>query len=189
MTRISADRRRGRARGGIGTRMIRYNASMRIRITLSVALIGASIVCVPGCVRRTISITSTPPGALVYLNDREVGRTPLDVDFLYYGEYDVRLVKEDYEPLSTSGDAQPPLWDAPGFDLVAEALPGERQVLIEWHYDLVSTAESGLDEIDGLIERATALREQTETPEGADERHSGGSESSAPTDADDVNSE
>ncbi len=38
-----------------------------------------------GCVQRTITITSDPPGALVWLNDREIGRTPLDVNFVYYG--------------------------------------------------------------------------------------------------------
>ncbi|MFB3120043.1 MAG: PEGA domain-containing protein [Stenotrophomonas maltophilia] len=36
-------------------------------------------------------ITSEPPGALVWLNDREIGRTPVDVDFEFYGRYDVRL--------------------------------------------------------------------------------------------------
>lgn len=46
------------------------------------------------CVERTISITSTPSGALVHLNDQEVGRTPLTVPFTYYGVYDVRLEHE-----------------------------------------------------------------------------------------------
>ena len=55
-----------------------------------------------GCVRRTISIVSNPPGALVWLNDREVGRTPIEVEFLYYGTYDVRIVKDGYEPLITT---------------------------------------------------------------------------------------
>lgn len=44
-----------------------------------------------GCVQRVISITSQPSGALVYLNDEEVGRTPVSVPHLFYGVYDVRL--------------------------------------------------------------------------------------------------
>jgi hypothetical protein len=55
-------------------------------------VIGASTLV--GCVERTISITSEPRGALVYLNDEEVGRTPVSVPFTYYGVYDVRLERE-----------------------------------------------------------------------------------------------
>ena len=114
-----------------------------------------------GCVRRTISITSTPPGALVWLNDREVGRTPLEVGFLYYGEYDVRLAKEGYEPLHTSGKADPPLWDLPGPDLVSELMPVDAKSRIEWTFDLEPVKE---DEA-GLLDRAHELRKQLETAE------------------------
>lgn len=44
-----------------------------------------------GCLERTITITSQPTGALVHLNDREVGRTPVVVPFTFYGTYTVRL--------------------------------------------------------------------------------------------------
>jgi len=38
-----------------------------------------------GCVRRVIDITSDPPGARVWVNDREAGRTPCSVEFTHYG--------------------------------------------------------------------------------------------------------
>ncbi len=47
-----------------------------------------------GCVERLITVKSTPAGALVYLNDEEVGRTPVTVPFKFYGTYDVRLEHE-----------------------------------------------------------------------------------------------
>ena len=47
-----------------------------------------------GCVQRIISITSQPSGALVYLNDEEVGRTPISAPHLFYGVYDIRLEHE-----------------------------------------------------------------------------------------------
>ncbi len=47
-----------------------------------------------GCVERTITITSDPPYALVWLNDEEIGRTPVTVPFTFYGKYDVRLIHE-----------------------------------------------------------------------------------------------
>ena len=86
----------------------------RILIVLTAALL-------VGCVQRTISITSNPAGALVHLNDEEVGRTPLQVPFKFYGTYDVRLEKERYKPLWTSQKTDAPWWEAPGPDLIVEA--------------------------------------------------------------------
>ncbi len=111
-----------------------------------------------GCVRRTILITSEPPGALVWLNDREIGRTPVDVDFLYYGRYDVRLVHEAYEPLLGSGLATAPWWDTIGLDLVAELLPIELRSANVWHYDL----EPKDDDPDALLRRAEELRSRVD---------------------------
>jgi hypothetical protein len=109
-----------------------------------------------GCVRRTLTITSEPPGALCWINGREVGRTPVTIDFLHYGEYDVQLTRDGYEPLLTSGKADAPLWDTIPLDLVSEAVPGEPHSDIRWHYVL----EPRLSDRDELIERADALRQK-----------------------------
>ena len=108
----------------------------------------------PGCVQRTITITSDPPGALVWLNDREIGRTPLDVDFVYYGIYDVRLVREGYEPVMTSGKAKAPWWETIGLDLLAELAPMDLKSHVEWHYEL----EPLDDDLGALEQRARDLR-------------------------------
>jgi len=89
-----------------------------------------------GCIHRTITIHSEPSGALVYLNDVEVGRTPTTVPFTFYGEYDVRLVKDGYRTLATARDANAPLYDLPGLDLFAEMAPGQTKVELEWHFEL-----------------------------------------------------
>ena len=88
-----------------------------------------------GCVERTISITSNPQGALVYLNDEEVGRTPLVISHRFYGVYSVRLELDDHKPLWTKQEAKAPWWEFPGPDLVAEAIP-ELAVRQQWHFDL-----------------------------------------------------
>lgn len=107
-----------------------------------------------GCVRRTITVISEPSGALVWLNDREVGRTPVTVEFEFYGTYDVRLEKEGYEPLQTSGEAKAPLWDIIGVDLVAEAMPGEPHSKVVWTYALTPRN----DDETALLQRAAELR-------------------------------
>src|SRR5438477_396020 len=94
------------------------------RAILLVACLAAGVLT--GCVERTISVTSEPSGALVYLNDEEVGRTPLKVPFNFYGVYGVRLEKEGYKPLITKANTDMPWWELPGPDLVAEAIPGNK---------------------------------------------------------------
>ncbi len=148
--------------------LIRYNASVQtLRLTLLLAGILLLLGQV-GCVRRTITITSTPPGALVYLNDEEVGRTPVEVDFLYYGEYDVRLVHDGHDPLVTSAHANAPWWDTIGLDLIAEAVPGEPHARIEWHFELQPESPDPA----GMLDRAQALRDRLgpapESPESSE---------------------
>lgn len=109
-----------------------------------------------GCVRRTITITSEPEGALCWLNGREVGRTPVTVDFLFYGKYDVQLTHEGYEPLLTFGDAKSPLWDTLPIDLATELWPGETHSDIRWHFVM----ETRTTDRDALIDRAKQLREK-----------------------------
>ena len=116
------------------------------------------MVCLPmfatGCIRRTLSITSTPSDALVWVNHREVGRTPVVVEFTHYGTYDVRVEREGMEPVLTSKKATAPLWDKPGPDLVVEIMPFQAQSQLEWHFDLEPRDES----LPALVERARAFR-------------------------------
>ncbi|QDU72067.1 PEGA domain protein [Mucisphaera calidilacus] len=116
-----------------------------------------------GCVRRTITITSEPSGALVHLNDREVGRTPLSLPFTYYGVYDVRLEQETSEPLWTTGKADPPWWAYPGPDLIAEFIPGLKDE-VAWHYELTPAVAVEDENIDAVNLRARQMRARLDQP-------------------------
>jgi hypothetical protein len=76
----------------------------------------------PGCVERTLKIRTNPAGALVTLNDEEVGVSPVKVSFLWYGKYDIILRKPGYQTLKTTYEAKPPWYEIPPFDLIAETL-------------------------------------------------------------------
>lgn len=107
-----------------------------------------------GCVRRTIDITSEPEGALVWVNDREVGRTPCSIEFTHYGRYDVRLRHDGYEPISGFGDADAPVWDFVGADLIAEIIPGQFTSRVKWNFTMIPT-----DSDEGAVmDRAKQLR-------------------------------
>ncbi|MEO1129676.1 MAG: PEGA domain-containing protein [Planctomycetota bacterium] len=125
----------------------------------------ASVPFLASCVDRRIYITSEPPGARVYLNDIDVGVTPAEVNFTYFGVYDVRLRKDGYEPLITSAEAKAPLHEQPVIDFFALLVPGEKRTEIRWHFDL----EEAVNDPDALLERAAEMRERTVNIEDEDD--------------------
>ncbi len=113
--------------------------------------------CSLGCVKRTISITTNPPGALVWINDREIGRTPVDFPFTYHGEYDVRIERDGSEPVMTSAWTDRPVWDASFVDFVAEIAPVNLHSKTVWHFEL--SPPNNDQEL--LLKRANTLRSYT----------------------------
>ena len=73
-----------------------------------------------GCVQRRMMIRSYPEGALVYLNGQEIGRTPISTDFTYYGDFEVKLVKDGYETETIIQPVPMPWYQIPPLDFVSE---------------------------------------------------------------------
>jgi hypothetical protein len=91
-------------------------------------LLAAVLLCVVagGCVQRRMTIRSNPPGALVYVDNYEIGTTPVSTDFVYYGKRKIRLVKDGYETLTVEQRFWPPWYQYFPLDFVAENIyPGE----------------------------------------------------------------
>jgi hypothetical protein len=97
-------------------------------------LIALTFVPLTGCITRTLTVQTSVPGALVYLNDREVGRTPFTVPFTWYGGYDVVIRADGYKTVKTSAEVTAPWWQWIPFDLVTDFLPVEDQEYL--HFDL-----------------------------------------------------
>jgi hypothetical protein len=76
----------------------------------------------PGCVQRRMTIRSNPPGALVYVDDYELGTTPVSHDFVYYGTRKVKLVKDGYETLTVRQPFPLPWYQIFPLDFVTENL-------------------------------------------------------------------
>lgn len=95
---------------------------MRKEIALSLLCLLGCLSCI-GCVQRTLTVRTEPEGALVYLNDQEVGRTPFTRSFTWYGIYDLEVHKEGYESLKTTVPLIAPWWQWAPFDFFAELFP------------------------------------------------------------------
>jgi hypothetical protein len=109
-----------------------------------------------------MEVKSDPPGALVYLNQQEVGRTPLTRDFKWYGDYDVQLRMEGYETLKTHQQVTAPAWNWVPFDLLAELLPFPIKDHRSYSYSL-KRLDPTRDEPAGLLDRADYLKGKLES--------------------------
>ncbi len=73
-----------------------------------------------GGVRRRLTIRSNPAGALVVIDDQEIGFTPVSTTFTYYGTRKIQLIKDGFETLTVKQAIQPPWYEYPPFDFVSE---------------------------------------------------------------------
>lgn len=115
-----------------------------------------------GCVERKLTVTSEPSGAIVYISNVEVGRTPITIPFTWYGDYDIQLRREGgYDTLKTHANINMPPYEVPPLDLLSEVAPWTYKDNRYLHYTLKKTQEPTDQE---LIERAQRFRELTGCP-------------------------
>jgi len=135
-------------------------------MTRAALLLGFSLAGVGagGCVERELTVDTDPPGALVYLNDQEVGRTPFKKEFVWYGTYDVTIRKDGYEPLRTKAPVIAPWWQFFPIDLIPEILPFRLNDSHHLTFTLKPTSESKVDP-DRLVWRAEAYKQSLESGE------------------------
>ncbi|MBC8109091.1 MAG: PEGA domain-containing protein [Anaerolineae bacterium] len=123
------------------------------RTTISVL----SICILSGCVERRLTVNTEPDGVLTYLNNQEIGRTPVTRNFTFYGNFDVQLRKEGYQTRKTSKHVTAPWWQWPPFDLVAELLPLRLQDNREISFTLKPASTQPADPV-ALLDRAAEMR-------------------------------
>lgn len=128
---------------------------------LHIALLVVVAAATAGCVERKMTITSEPSGALVYVSDREVGRTPVTIPFTWYGDYDIVLRRDGYNTLTTHAKICPPAYEVPPLDLFSAIAPWTYHDNRYLHYRLCQTPPT--TDAD-LIRRADEMRGKTVSP-------------------------
>jgi len=135
-----------------------------------VAILGAfvALTCTlpaQAIVRRRLNVNSNPPGALVYVDNQQIGTTPCSVDFVYYGTREIRLIKPGFETLTVNQPIPAPWYQYIPIDFVAENLVAakirdNRTVTYNLAPQLVVPPNE-------LLDRAGQLRQDTLTLPGA----------------------
>ncbi|HUT45814.1 MAG TPA: PEGA domain-containing protein [Sedimentisphaerales bacterium] len=132
--------------------MKKQNSSAMIIVIL------IALTTLAGCVERELTINTKPQGAVVALNDEEIGESPVTVNFNWYGDYYVRISKEGYETLNTHRDLKGPWYDHFLFDFFAQIVNPNRIVdSYEWTFEISPKQQIGRDE---LIQNARELKKQ-----------------------------
>src|SRR6187431_1080097 len=91
-------------------------------ILFAVALVSTLALPAHAIVRRRLNVNSNPQGALVYVDNQQIGTTPCSVDFTYYGTREIRLIKPGFETLTVKQPIPTPWYQYPGLDFISENL-------------------------------------------------------------------
>lgn len=107
-----------------------------------------------------MTIESNPVGALVLLDGKEVGYTPVSVDFTYYGTREVTLIKDGFETRTFPAKLQTPWYQYIPLDFFSDNLNPfpvtDRQ---RFQYQLAPRNETN-DTGENLLNRGNAIRSE-----------------------------
>jgi len=131
---------------------------MNKRLLWLLIAVGLAALLPAGCVERKLTINTEPQGALVLLNDEQIGTSPVTVSFNWYGDYSIRARKEGFETLETHRDLPAPWYDHFPFDFFAQVVyPGRIVDNYEWTFNLAPRTDPTREE---LIQKGDAIRKQ-----------------------------
>lgn len=138
------------------------NRALGRRPAVVVALGGLAAVALTGCVERRYTVRTDPPGALVVVNDEEIGPSPTSRSFTYYGTRKITLIKDGYQTQTILQPLDAPWWDAPVIDFFSEnVVPVTLRDEREFVYKLTPATVPASND---LIQRAEGMRQAGNTP-------------------------
>jgi hypothetical protein len=125
------------------------------------AVAGVFFLC--GCVERIVTVRSEPAGATVFFDDKEVGVTPCDIPYIWYGKRELALERDGYRPVRDIVILNAPWWQIFPCDLVTDVLiPFTIRDRMEVAYLLEPMPKDVRAEV---LRRAAELREKVEPKE------------------------
>ncbi len=134
---------------------------MRQHRRIAVGLLMFCLLCAPGCVRRRLTVRTTPPGAVVSVDNQVIGTAPAATSFVYYGTREIRVEKDGYQTEVLKRRLYAPWYQWPGIDFVTDTL---------WPFEIrderiidVELVPKQVEPLEQVMQRADQLRGQSRT--------------------------
>jgi len=136
-------------------RGIKSSGANRLGVWLvTLMLLAAS----PGCVRRRMTVRTSPPGATVSIDNQLIGTSPAATSFVYYGTREIRVEKDGFRTETIRRKIKPPWYQWPVAEFFSETLwPGE---LRDERIIDVQLVPQSIPSSEEVLQRADALRIQ-----------------------------
>jgi hypothetical protein len=117
-----------------------------------------------GCVHRQFTVTTAIPGipgdagAIVQVNGKTVGATPVDVPFTYYGTYRLTILRDGLQTLVVDQPVPAPWYEYFPFEFFSEHLnPWTIRDHRRFHFDLKPLQ---VPPPEAVLDRSNQLREE-----------------------------
>ncbi|RLS33949.1 MAG: PEGA domain-containing protein [Planctomycetota bacterium] len=117
-----------------------------------------------GCMSRRITVRTQPAGALVEMNGKRLGPSPVSTNFTYYGDNEFKISAPGYETAVVRQPTPAPWYQVPPLDFISDNfLPFRVRDHREYNYSL--TPRDPLQEMDeqGLRSRGENFRSQSQS--------------------------
>ena len=126
-----------------------------------------------GCVTRTITVKTNPSNALVYIDDKLAGESPVIIPFTYYGTRKIMIEKRDedgrltHERTTAFEKIKAPVYEIFPLDFFSEILwPRDLKDEHVLNYDLVKLEPlSRKEQQENVIKNAEELRKKVYAPD------------------------
>ena len=131
---------------------------MHQRLLILGFVLGSIVVCGSGCVRRRLTVRTTPPGAAVYVDNQYVGVSPTATSTTYYATRQIEVVKDGYRHEKVLRRFNPPWYQWPPLDFMTDTF-WPKKIRDERIVDITMVPQQ-LMTSDELQARANGLRIQ-----------------------------
>ena len=96
--------------------------ALRTPRLLTLTILFGSILLSIGCLRRRMTVRTSPPGAMVYVDRQYIGLSPVSTNYTYYGTREIETVRDGYRTDKFLRKFNPPWYEIPPLDFVTETL-------------------------------------------------------------------
>ena len=113
-----------------------------------------------GCVHRRVTVRSDPPGAQVWVGERQIGYTPASFDIDWYGTEEITLQADGFEVETQYVKIPTPWYQVPPLDFISDnflltRVKDQHDIMIPMRPRVVSPSNE-------LLDRGNALRSEAQ---------------------------